>query len=95
MTDPKLSQITAKVTRAAALLRAQGWTVTPPVPPAPRRIEPDQCEYPDLRSEPGDTCTNHARRKRHTRHGWLWLCSEHIACPASELFDERLACHAE
>jgi hypothetical protein len=50
----------------------------------------DQCQYPDRRGEPGDTCTNNASRKRHTRHGWMWLCGEHISRPVAELFDERV-----
>lgn len=82
------------IQRAASLLRAQGYTVLPPASPR-KSATLDQCEYPDRLGEPGDCCTNFARRKRHTRYGWLWLCANHIAAPEAELFDDRLACHAD
>lgn len=82
-----------RISRAAKVLRDAGWHVSPPIRiPADKR---DQCEYPDLRGEPGDTCTRPTNRSRRTKHGWLWLCDAHIGCPEAELFDERLACHAE
>lgn len=54
----------------------------------------DQCEYPDRRAEPGDTCTNIAARNRRTRFGTMWLCGEHFGAPVKDLFDERLS-HVE
>lgn len=82
-----------RIARAAKVLRDAGWHVAPPVrTPADMR---DQCEYPDLRGEPGDTCTALTARSRKTKHGWLWLCEGHLSRPEEELFDARLVCHAE
>ncbi len=55
--------------------------------PLTAREKPDQCEYPDP-CVPGDTCINHARRRRKTPNGWLWLCDAHFDRPITELFDE-------
>lgn len=74
--------------RAAKLLRDAGWTVLPPV--VMPRDNRDQCEFPDLRGEPGDCCTNLTSRNRKTDFGTMWLCCEHFHSPLSQLFDLRL-----
>lgn len=78
-----------RIANARRVLQSAGWTVTPPAPVIARPML-DQCEYPDLRGEPGDTCTHSTGRLRKTRHGTLWLCDDHFAAPIAELFDERL-----
>ena len=82
-----------RLSRAAKLLRDAGWYVAPPV--RTHSDMRDQCEYPERREAPGDCCTNLASRQRKTSRGTLWLCTAHFDRPEAELFDERLACHAE
>ena len=68
------------IQRAAALLRQAGWSTLPPAPRPPADMR-DQCEYPDRHGEPGDCCTNLTGRNRKTRHGTMWLCSDHFDAP--------------
>lgn len=78
-----------RIANAKRTLEAAGYIVIVPSPKPPADLR-DQCEYPDHRGEPGDTCIRLTRRKRDTPHGWLWLCSEHYDAPLDELFDERV-----
>lgn len=77
-----------KITAAANVLRRAGWVVIEPKLRRPTKLL-DQCEFPDLRGDPGDTCTNSAAEKRQTRWGFLWLCPDHMDRPAKELFERR------
>lgn len=88
---PARSQTTLRrIANAKRTLQAAGWTVLPPSPPR-RGPTLDQCQYPDLRGEPGDTCTHSTSRSRTTKHGWLWLFPYHYDAPLSELFDKRVS----
>jgi hypothetical protein len=59
--------------------------------PGAQKVRPlNQCEYPDLRGELGDTCTKLTDQERTTIRGTFWLCPDHIGCPIDQLFDPRM-----